>query len=220
MFKNFWKWAQDFMGALVFSTTQASSCGHDLVFGITGTTPTAAVVDGSPCGEVTLALTSTTEAQIAYLSHGDKLNMDIDLVRSFRARIKAGQASLDSATTFAIGLTSDRNDAVESITAFFLFKLSGSNVVLISTDDGTNDLSDKSTGISVSNSSYTDLYADLSNKKDVKFYVNGQPVCQDTTFDISNYTASLQPFVQLQKSSDNNTDSMIIDYIEVEGVRE
>ena len=219
MLKKFWSWGHDFIGALIFHATQASGVGHDFKLTVTGTTPTATVVDGSGCGELTLANSNATEVQNICLSHDDKLDMDIDLIRTFRARIKAGQTTLNAATTFSIGLASDRSDTIESIAAFALFKVLGTNEVLISTDDGTTDLSDKATGISISSIAWTDLVIDFSNKKDVKFYVNGQPVCQNLTFDMSNYTGSLQPYMQLQKTSSNNIDSIIIDYIEVEGVR-
>ena len=217
---NFFKWFQDFLGALVFSTTQASSSGHDLIVTDTSSAgqPVYAVVTPSACGELNLAFDSTTEVQNVCISMGDKLCFDIDNVQSFRARVKQGQTTIDSASTFSIGLASARNDTIESITAFLLFKLVGTNEVMISTDDNVTDLTDKATGISIG-TSYVDLMIDLSNKKNVKFFVNGQPVCQSTTFDLSGYTGSLQVYIQAQKTSDNNTDSFVIDYVSVEGLR-
>lgn len=218
MLKNAWRWFQDFFGALVFSATQASSCGHDFTVTVTGTTPTAAVVDGSAAGELTMANSSATEVQNICISHGDKLAFDIDQTQVFRARIKQGQATIDSATSFAIGLAGDRNDAIDSIAQFVGFRLIGTNDLIVESDDGLHDVDDKDTGIDVS-TTFVDLMIDLCNKKDVKFFANGQPVCQSVTFDMSNYTGSLQPYLQLQKTSDNNTDSIVIDYIEVEGLR-
>lgn len=218
--KNFFEWCEDFLGAQVFSTTAASNVGHSLTLTDTSSsgTPTIGVVTPSECGEVSIAFDSTTEVQNVCLSMGDKLCFDIDRVKSFRARVKQGQATIDSNSQFAIGLASARNDTIDSIAAFALFRLIGTNEVMCETDDGTNDLDDKATGINIS-TSYVDLYIDLSNKKDVRFYVGGQPVCQGVTFDMSNYSGSFQVYIQAQKASDSNTDSFAIDYVEVEGNR-
>lgn len=221
MLKNFWSWAEDFIGALVFHATQASGSGHALVLTDTSAAgaPVVEVVDGATAGELKIGFGSTTEVQNACLSFGDKLAFDIDLIRSFRARIKAGQATIDSASSFAIGLAGDRNDAIDSIAQHLLFRLIGTNEVMIETDDGTTDLDDKATGVDVDNSAWVDLYIDLSNKADVKFYVGGQPVCTGTTFDVSGYSGALQPYIQAQKTSDANEDYWLVDYIEVDGVR-
>jgi len=53
----------------------------------------------------------------------------------------------------------------------------------------------------------------------VKFYVDGVRVAASTTFDMSGYTAGLQPYVQIQKTADANTDSVTIDYVKIEGKR-
>ena len=52
-------------------------------------------------------------------------------------------------------------------------------------------------------------------KSDVKFYVDGARVAASTTFDMSNYSAGFQPYVQIQKTADTNTDSVVIDYIKI-----
>ena len=217
---NFFKWFQDFLGALVFSSTQASSCGHDLVVTDTSSagTPTYAVVTPSACGELNLAFDNTNEIQNVCISMGDKLCFDIDNVRTFRARVKQGQTTINAASSFMIGLASARNDAIDSLAAHLSFRLIGTNEVMIETDDGTTDLDDKATGKNIS-TAYVDLMIDLSNKKDVKFYVDGSPVCQSTTFDVTAYTGSLQVYMQAQKTASTNTDSFVIDYVSVEGVR-
>jgi len=52
-----------------------------------------------------------------------------------------------------------------------------------------------------------------AGKSDVRFFIDGDRVAAGTTFNMSQATGQLQPFVQLQKTSDNNTDSVSIDYI-------
>ena len=40
-------------------------------------------------------------------------------------------------------------------------------------------------------------------------------VAATTTFDMSNHTGGLQPFIQIQKTADTNTDTIEIDYVQV-----
>jgi hypothetical protein len=57
-------------------------------------------------------------------------------------------------------------------------------------------------------------------KQDVKFYIDGVRVAKDTTFDMSGYSAGLQPIVQLQKAANTNADVFEMDYIEIDGKRQ
>jgi hypothetical protein len=53
-------------------------------------------------------------------------------------------------------------------------------------------------------------------KSNVKFYVDGDRVAAATTFDMSGYSAGLQPIVQIQKAVNTNVDAVIVDYVRVE----
>jgi hypothetical protein len=45
-------------------------------------------------------------------------------------------------------------------------------------------------------------------------------VAKETTFDMSGYSAGLQPIVQLQKAANTNADVFELDYIEIDGKRQ
>lgn len=178
-------------------------------------------------GEATLGFSSTNEAQNVCLHHGDDLNFDIDDIKRVVMRVKMGQAALDSATQVAFGVGSARADAIDSIAAAALFRVIGADdttAVVVETDDGSNDNNDVATGQTLINS-YKEFIIDFSGgKSDVKFYMdngdgNLQRVASSTSFDMSGYSAGLQPIIQIQKTADTNTDSVIVDYVRIESNR-
>ena len=164
--------------------------------------------------EAVLTLASTTEVENVCLHFGDALDFDIDLIQRIEMRVKT-VATLDSATSLAFGVASARNDAIDSIAAHASFRLIGSNAVVVETDDAVTDNDDVSTGISLV-AAYKRFAIDFTGgKSNVKFYIDGARVAASTTFDMSGYSAGLQPYVQLQKASDANVDSATVDYVYV-----
>jgi hypothetical protein len=123
---------------------------------------------------------------------------------------------LDSATSLAFGVAGARNDAIDSIAQHALFRAIGSNAIVVETDDGTTDKDDVATGASFTSTVYKKFVIDFTGgKSNVKFYIDGVRVAQSTTFDMSAYTAGVQPYFQIQKTSDANTDSFTVDYIKI-----
>ena len=214
----------DFLGHGALSSSQSDSDWliSDLSL---GGSPT--YTKGGINGEVTLAMDSTSEVQNVALYHGDDLNFDIDSIKRVSMRVKMGQAALDAASQVAFGVCSTHFDTVDSIAEAALFRVVGADdttAVVVETDDGSNNNDDVATGQVLSNS-YKEFVIDFSGgKSDVKFYMdNGdgslRRVAASTTFDMSNYSAGLQPVVQIQKSADANTDSVIVDYVRIESNR-
>jgi len=106
-------------------------------------------------------------------------------------------------------------DLLQSIS----FRLIGSNAILCETDDSVNDKDDVATGVSLS-TTYKRFFIDFTGgKSNVKFLVDGQRVATSTVFDMSNFSTGLQPYIQLQKTASTNTDSVIVDYIEITSMR-
>lgn len=170
-------------------------------------------------GNAVLTLASTSEAENVCLYHGDALTYDIDELQSVEMRVKV--SGMTSGTSLCFGMGSARNDTQDTVAANAWFKMVGADsttAVVVETDDGTTDLDDKATGQTLS-TTFKKFYIDFSNKKDVKFYINGIRVANDTTFDMSAYTSGLQPMVQLQKTSSANTDAVTVDYFKVTGKR-
>jgi hypothetical protein len=214
--QDFISFHEDFLGPQTLTTSPANSDRWDIADTSSAGTPTYTV--GGIGGEATLAFDAQNEIQNVCLFQSDVLNWDIDKLLRAEFRVKT-VASLDSATSLAFGLASARNDAIDSIAAHASFRLIGSNSVVVESDDGVTDLDDKSTGVSLV-ATYKRFVIDFSGgTNDVKFYIDGVRVAGSTTFDMSGYTAGLQPYVQIQKTADTNTDSVVIDYIKIDARR-
>lgn len=205
----------DFWGADTFSTAGQGSPWAIADTSAAGT-PTYATVSPSATGEVALTLASTSEVENVCLSFGDKLCFDIDNIQRFEARVKVSGCT--SGTIISWGLASARNDDPTAITALALFKMTGATsttAVTVETDDNVNDVTPVTSGQTLA-TTYKKFVIDFTaGKADVKFYIDGIRVAASTTFSMSSYTASLQPFFQIQKSSSANTDSITIDYVKV-----
>jgi len=214
----------DFLGHGALSSSQSDS---DWLIDDTSSSGTPTYTKGGIGGEATLAFSSTSEIQNVCLHHGDDLNFDIDSLQRVTFRVKMGQAALDTASQVAFGMCSARNDAIDSIAEQACFRVIGADdttAVVCESDDGSNNNDDIASGQVLSNS-YKRFVIDFSGgKSDVKFYMdNGSGalvrVASSQTFDMSGYSAGLQPFVQIQKTADTNTDSVVIDYIHIESNR-
>ncbi len=169
-------------------------------------------------GELTIAFDSANEIQNVCVFKSDVLNFDIDLLQSIEFRVKVG-GTLNAATSLAFGLCTARNDAIDSLASHASFRLIGSNAILCETDDSVNDKDDVATGVSLS-TTYKRFFIDFTGgKSNVKFLVDGQRVATSTVFDMSNFSTGLQPYIQLQKTASTNTDSVIVDYIEITSKR-
>lgn len=204
----------------------------DDFFGTSATFPTSAdpatpwlVADTSAAGTPTyvrnagaavLTLVSTSEVENVCLYHGDALSFDIDDILRVEMRVKVSGCT--SGTELVFGVGSARNDTTDSVAANAWFKMVGATsttAVVVETDDGTNDNNDVSTGKTLS-TTYKRFVIDFTGGKDnVKFYIDGERVASSTTFDMSNYSAGLQPIIQIQKAANANTDSITIDYVKI-----
>lgn len=215
----------DFTGHRIYSATAGSNVGHNWVIADTSSagTPTYAPVDDATdgfMGGVALDFDSQAEAQNVCLYHADLLWADIDLLTEVNFLVKMNQAAIDATTSVAFGLASERNDAIDSIAEAALFRLVGSastTAVVVETDDGTNNNDDVATGKTLINAYKRFTINFAAGTNDVRFFINGEPVATSTTFDMSNYTSCLQPFVQIQKTSDANTDGLTLAQVEVRG---
>lgn len=213
------EYSDDFLGHGELPSSQSDS---DWLVADTSSAGTPTYTKGGIGGEATLAFDSQAEIQNVCLYHGDDLNFDIDNIRGVEFRVKMGQAALDATTQVAFGLASARNDAIDSIAQAALFRVVGADdttALVVETDDGVNDNDDVATGKTLADS-YKRFYIDFeAGSGDVKFYVDGDRVAGQTTFDMSSYSAGLQPFVQIQKTADANTDSVVIDFVKIVATR-
>ena len=213
--QDFVEYCDDFLGHGELPAAQSDS---DWLVDDTSSAGTPTYTKGGIGGEATLAFDSQAEIQNVCLHHGDDLNFDIDNIDGVEFRVKMGQAAIDAASMVAFGVCSARNDAIDTIAAQASFRVIGSDsttALVVESDDGTNDNDDVATGTTLINA-YKRFYIDFSGgTENVKFYVDGVRVAASTTFDMSNYTAGLQPYVQIQKTADANTDSVVVDYVKI-----
>jgi hypothetical protein len=217
----------DFFGAGTFLASPVGSDTWDITDTSAAGTPTYAYVDGALSGEVALDFDSQSEAQNVCLSMRDILQFGIDELLGVEWRVKMNQAAVDSTTSVAIGMAGDRNDAIDSIAQTALFRVIGADsttAVVVETDDGTNNNDDVATGETLINAYKRLRISFAKGTADVRFFMddsNGalKQVATATTFDMSNYTGALQPYVQIQKTADTNTDGLTIDYCHIWGNR-
>lgn len=233
--QDYWEFVDDFIGAGTF----VSTAGLD-PWVITDTsaagTPTYTRLDHGETsgafrpGVAQLAFDSQVEAQNVCLSFGDKLAFDINALQGFECGLKfvgeTGSAK-DAATTMAWGVTGDRNDTIDSIAVAAIFRLAAgtaSQAVVVETDDTVTNNDDTATDFTLTDNTWSKFRIDFSDLKSVKFYAGlargtMKRLATTTTFDMSGYAAGLQPFFQIQKTSDANVDKVQIDYVKVWGKR-
>lgn len=213
--QDFVEYCDDFLGAEASFPTSADPATPWIVDD-TSAAGTPTFTTGTSAA--TLSFDAQNEAQNICLHFADSLDFDIDDIINIEFRVKMGQAAVNAATSLAFGLSSARNDAIDSITEAALFRVVGGDsttAVVVETDDGTNNNDDVATGKTLINA-YKKFVIDFSGgKSDVKFYIDGDRVAASTTFNMSNYAAGLQPIVQLQKTAATATDSVVVDYVKV-----
>lgn len=194
---------------------------------------TASVVDGpwakadtssagsptvaSAGGFMDLTLASTSEVENLCLYFGDVLPYDIDDLVQFDVWLKI-TATLDAAISAAFGLASARNDDIDTLAHAALFRVIGSNSVVVESDDGVNNNDDVATGLSLSTTlkrfsiNFKDGIQTVSGglstggKSNVLFYAENdqqllRPVGRGTRFNMENYSGGLQPYFQLKKTA-------------------
>ena len=205
----------DFNGAVATFPTSADPATPWLV---ADTSSSGSPVYTKGTSEATLTLAATSEVENVCLSFGDALDIDIDDIQRVEMRVKISASTMTSGSILVFGVGSARNDTADSVTANAWFRMEGANsttLVYCESDDGTNDNDDKSSGVTLG-TTYKEFVIDFTGgKSNVKFFIDGQRVASTTTFDMSNYTAGLQPIVQIQKAANTNVNGVVVDYVKI-----
>jgi hypothetical protein len=217
--RDFETYFDDFVGAAVTIPTSANIATPWTVT-VTGAAPPTSQRNND---RLVCTLTSASQIQILGNAHGDALGFDIDDVQRVVMRARIGASTFTSGSILVFGLGSARNDAADDVAANAWFRMEGANsttLVYVETDDSVRDNNDVSTGVTLG-TTYKEFVIDFTGgKQDVKFYIDGQRVAASTTFDMSSYSAGLQPIVQLQKAANTNADVFELDYIEIVAKRQ
>jgi hypothetical protein len=175
-----------------------------------------------------LTLAATDEAEVVTLYWGNVLGiLPANIERIIFRDVKVSATLVDEV---AIGLGSAQNDTLDSFTTNCWFKLTGSNVIVCESDDGTNDVDDKATGLSLSTTALTleidfttEIYSAskaTSKGQQAAFYVtdgNGvrRRVADQVAFNMANVATGVQPIIQIQKASGTTTPNVSVREIEV-----
>jgi hypothetical protein len=213
--RDFQIFYDDFNGAVATLPTSADPATAWLV---DDTSSAGAPTYTKGTSELTVTLAATNEIENVCPHFGDALDFDIDLVQRVEMRVKIGAATFTSGSILCFGVGSARNDTADSVAANAWFRMEGANstsLVYVETDDGTRDNDDVSSGTTLG-TTYKEFVIDFTGgKQDVKFYIDGRRVAASTTFDMSGYSAGLQPIIQLQKAANTNVDSVVVDYVKI-----
>ena len=213
--QDFEKFHDDFNGAVATFPTSADPATAWLV---DDTSASGTPVYTKGTSDATLTLAATNEVENVCLHFNDALDFDIDDLQRVSMRVKIGAATFTSGSILCFGVGSARNDTADSVAANAWFRMEGANsttLVYAETDDGTRDVDDISTGVTLGTTSKDFVIDFTGGKSNVKFYIDGARVCSTQTFDMSGYSSGLQPIIQIQKAANTNADSVVIDYIEI-----
>lgn len=165
---------------------------------------------------LTLACDSQSEAQVCGYDFGDKLQFDIDDNPIFIARFKV--PAITTAQEVVIGMGAAWTDTLDSNAAHAWLRLKANMNLLIETDDGTNDESEDST-VDLSADTYLWVKIDFADTANILFYTGADgktwTARAPATFDMSNYTAGLQPMFAVLKSAGVTTPSISVDVLKI-----
>lgn len=208
----------DFLGLLPLSAADSNN-GWTIVDVNGGTEIQAAT--GAENGIAQLALSAVHEAQDAVLYWGDASAVAVDQAAIFECYANMAVVP-GSQSTVVWGMAGAHNLDKDTITEAAWFRLQGSAVLVVETDDTTNDEDDVATGVTMVAGTYYNFKIDFSTQTDVKFYVNDVQVGTTTTFDMSNLTsdeAVMQPYLSLDKPTGLGAGTLNIDWVSIQGNR-
>ncbi len=177
---------------------------------------TEAVVADTHGGEFALTIAATSEAEDAVLYGNDQLHYDIDKLKKLEFRMKV--TTPGTGVSVVAGMAGDHNLDNDTVAQHAWFRFDASMACKSESDDGTTDNDDKvvatlTTGV------YYDFEIDFTDSSDVKFYVNGAQVTTGTTFDMSAYTAGLQPYFSCDKASGTGACVLTLDWVRITASR-
>lgn len=165
---------------------------------------------------VTMTLDTNDEVEVNGYDFGNKLQFDIDDNPIFIARFKVPTIAANEEAV--IGMCAAWDDTLDSNVAHAWFRLKANMDLLLESDDGTNDESEDST-VNMTADTYLWIMIDFSDTADVLFYTGTDgktwTARAPKTFDMSNYTAGLQPAFAVLKASGATQPAISVDIIKV-----
>jgi len=177
-------------------------------------------------GIASCTIAATDEAEDAGFYLGDALVFDIDSLKTVEYRAQAVTPGTGIAVVW--GMAGAHNLDKDTVAQNAWFRLQANLVLLVETDDGTNDNDDGATGITLVTGTYYRFKIDFTETDGIRFAYKADTATDwidltaaalvalgITAFDMSNYTAGLQPYFGADKASGTGTASLLVDRITV-----
>lgn len=195
---------------LTFATVPAAVYPHTTY---TAGSPLVGPVEDSANGEAVCQLSATNEVNNAFLTWNDQLLIPANRRPVFEARVKMG--TVTTAQVVVIGLASAFNATLDSTTSNVWFRWQASLAALAEGDDGTTDTDDAATGKTLTTGTYYYFKIDMSDLKDVKFWIDDDLVYDGLDVSALDGNDLLQPIIGIQKASGTGTVSVTCDWAAV-----
>jgi len=170
-----------------------------------------------PNGLLVLNLDSDNNAEQAVLYWGNQKGIDVAYQAYFQA-VLALHTVPTTGVDVVWGMAGDHSTTRDNIAQNAWFRCQASGAVVCESDDGTTDLDDKATGITMAADMYHVFQIDFTSLANVKFYIDGTQVATTTTFDLSDLgdaEAVLQPYIGLGKASGTGVGCMYLDSVRI-----
>lgn len=193
----------------------ASGFGEGLATRATGTPTGVAQVANTLGGEISMTLAATVEAEFSGVDWTNVKQIGATFLPYFVARVKTPVATLAAAEDIVIGMGTDYNATLNSISKYLRFRLTGSNALLIEGNDGTTTNNAVATGRTLGLSEYN-MFTIEQKVGDGRYYfflnddlvgALAQPAFAATDF--------LQPLVGIAKSGGATAPVLTMDYLRV-----
>ena len=210
------QFVEDFLGAAGGGPFDGSAIWKTIDVSAAGTVVTAMLADTTN-GQFQLALDAADEDQDAVLYMNDQKPFDVGNGLIFEARVNMAVAP-GTGVCGVLGMCGDHDLDKDSVTEAAWFRFDASLVCKVESDDTTNNNDDIATGHTAVAGTYNIYRIDFTTLSDVKFFIDGVRVCADTTFDMSNLSASeqqMQPYFSIDKASGDALGTMNIDYVKI-----
>lgn len=166
-------------------------------------------------GILALALTATSEAQLAGMSYGDQRPFILNQGLNFEARFRFSVLPTTGAIV-CVGLMGDHHATADTVAESIWFRADANGAITVESDDTANERTKIATGVTLTTDDWIVARIDCTNIADVKFYINGERVAEGTTFNMSAVAGlKLQPVARINKASGTGVGTVELDYFAV-----
>ena len=173
-------------------------------------------------GHLNLYVEETVEAQEADVgASGNSSDWDISkgMIIEFRAALSVVPTLECEMHLGVLGeaiVDQQQISAADDVAEHAVFSFDESGLCLINTDDGTNETTASSTGITVIAAAYHVYRIDFTDDEDVRFYIDGVDVTPAAGVDMSDIGSPLvQPAMICQKNASAGLGTLQVDYVRI-----